>query len=61
MNIFAVELIDTIKNLLDCKIRIENIYIVYESNLDFLVTTDNIDLKKFNFTIFLKEFEFSSN
>lgn len=40
MNFFAVELIDIIKNLLDCKIRIENIYIVYENNLDFLVTKD---------------------
>lgn len=36
MNYFAVELIDTIKNMLDCKIRIENIYIVYESNLNFI-------------------------
>lgn len=61
MNFFAVELIDIIKNLLDCKIRIENIYIVYENNLDFLVTKDKqIDLKSFNFTIYLKELEFSS-
>lgn len=61
MNIFGVELLDTIKNLLDCKIQIENIYIVYENNLDFLYTRDNIDLTNFNFTIYLKQFVFQSN
>lgn len=58
INLLGVDLFDLIKNFLDCKVRIEKIYIVYEDNLDFIQSKKNFDLKRFNFNIFLEEFEF---
>lgn len=40
VNILAYELLSIVKNFLDCKISIENCYIVYENNLDFMHTNE---------------------
>lgn len=60
-NVLAYELLNIVKNFLDCKVSIENCYIVYENNLDFLHTNHKIDLSNFNFTIHLKNMEFRAN
>ena len=39
----GIEIFEIIKNLLDCKINIKNIYIIYEDNLDFLFSKENLD------------------
>lgn len=61
MNILGYELLSIIKNFLDCKVSVENCYIVFENNLDFLYTTQKMDLSNFNFTVHLKNMEFKAN
>ena len=50
----SLELFEFIKNFLDCKVSIENIYIVYEDNLDFISNKEDLDLERFNLNIHLK-------
>lgn len=49
-----------IKNLLDCKITFGNIYVVYENNIDFMNSGNDLNLKQFNIAIYLKQLEFKS-
>lgn len=50
----SVEIFEIIKNFLNTDIKFENIYIVYENNLDFIDNTEKLNLKKFNLTLHLK-------
>lgn len=54
----SVEIFEIIKNFLNTDIKFENIYIVYENNLDFIDNTEKLNLKKFNLTLHLKQFYF---
>ena len=58
VNLMSVEIFEIIKNLLNTDIKFENIYIVYENNLDFIDNTEKLNLKKFNLTLQLKQFQF---
>ena len=58
-NIMGIEVFQIIKNLLDCKISIQNIYIIYEDNLDFLYSQE--DLSSFIVTMHLKQFNFQND
>ena len=44
MDLLSLELFEFVKNLLNCRITVENIYIVYEDNLDFLSNKEELDL-----------------
>jgi len=52
----GVEIISIIKDFLNCKVKINNIHIIYEDNLDFLQSEES--LQKFSMGIELKELEF---
>lgn len=54
----SLELFEFIKNFLDCRVSFENIYIIYEDNLDFISDKEDLDLERFNFNIHLKQFSF---
>ena len=47
----SIELFEIVKNFLDCWITFENIYIVYEDNLDFISNKEDLDLERFNLNI----------
>lgn len=40
----SVEIFEIIKNLLNTDIKFENIYIVYENNLDFIDNSEKLNL-----------------
>lgn len=58
--ILSYELLDIIKNLLNCRITIGNVYVVYENNIDFMNSGTDLNLKQFNLTMYLKQLEFKS-
>ena len=45
---------------MSCKISIGNVYFVYENNIDFLNSGNDLNLKQFNLTIYLKSLELKS-
>lgn len=58
VNMMSIELIELIKHFLDIDIGIKNITFIYEDNLEFIYTKENLDT--FITTVNFKEFRFKS-
>ena len=43
LNILGIEMFELIKNLLDCTIKIQKIYIIYEDNLPHLLSNESLE------------------
>lgn len=59
INIMGIEIFQIIKNFLDCSINIQNVFIIYEDNLDFLFSQE--DLSSFILTLHLKQLKFEND
>lgn len=59
INLMGIEIFQLIKNILDCSINIQNVYIIYEDNLDFLYSQE--DLSSFIVTLHLKQLKFQND
>jgi hypothetical protein len=59
INLMGIEIFQLIKNVLDCSINIQNVYIIYEDNLDFLYSQE--DLSSFIVTLHLKQLKFQND